>query len=474
MRRIRFAPAALALALLAVAPSAATAGTGGHPSVAGGDGDELVPGFEWNVRDYGARCNGDGLSIAVAGARGWKIAVGGASARSGDFSEHLGLSDGESVRLRFERRDGERRQAFIRCLPEDMFDFDFERLRPGGPRLFAVQLPPAYGVVMSRAGAPIWWLRADDLPFDTEIYRNGTMAWNGGGQGGNVDFGLVHYRTLTGRSIRTVTTADGGFVDVHDHLTLPNGNELIGAPTYENGVDLTAYGGSASATVRNTAIEELDPKGDLVRRWDAGDHIALDETTDRWWPSVAAGNLADVSHWNAIDVVGRYMYLSFRHLDAIYKVDRRTGRIVWKLGGTQTPESLDVRGAGEVPLNGQHDVNVRRDGTITVFDNDTTLGEPPRGLRFEVDEQRGVARVVDEITDSRVTVSGAGGSARRVAGGWLVNWGVSNPGVVAAYDDRGRSIFRLTYPRGATYRANPVPGTVTAATLRRAMDRMSR
>jgi hypothetical protein len=73
-----------------------------------------------------------------------------------------------------------------------------------------------------------------------------------------------------------------------------------------------------------------------------------------------------------------------------------------------------------------------------------------------------------------VTVSGAGGSAHLSDGEWLINWGVSNPGVVGAYDGRGRPIFRLTYPVGATYRANPVPGTVSIATLRRAMNRMSR
>jgi hypothetical protein len=36
------------------------------------------------------------------------------------------------------------------------------------------------------------------------------------------------------------------------------------------------------------------------------------------------------------------MLLSFRHLDAVYKIDRRTGEVVWKLGGTQTPESLEL------------------------------------------------------------------------------------------------------------------------------------
>jgi hypothetical protein len=464
----------LMLTLLAALLPAGANAAGPHPSLAATGGDELVPGFRWGVGAYGARCGGDGLALAVNGASGWKVAIGGDAPRGGNFDSELDLASGEGAEVEFRRRGGERRTAFIRCLPGDMILPDFDRVRKGGPALYAIQTPPSYGVVMTRAGAPVWWLRSGGFPFDTEIYRDGTMAWNQGGQGGNVDFGLLEFRTLTGRVLRTVTPPDGGFVDVHDHLVLPNGNELVGVPTYEDGVDLTAYGGSSDARVRNTAVEELTPDGDLVRRWDSEDHIGLDETVDAWWPSIAAVSPADVSHWNGIDVVGKFMYLSFRHLDAIYKVNRKTGRIVWKLGGTETGKSLEIRGDSRKPqhFNGQHDVNVLDDGTITLFDNSTAFGGHPRALRFRIDEDRGVARMIDEVTDPRVVVSGAGGSARRTGDGWLINWGVSNPGVVGAYDDRGRPLFRMTYPVGATYRANPVPGAVSFGDLWRAMNRI--
>jgi len=340
-----------------------------------------------------------------------------------------------------------------------------------------IQLPPNYAVAMSRAGAPVWWLRSDDLPFDAQIYPDGRLGWNAGGQAGVVDFGLFEYRTLTGRIVRTVASSSGGYLDIHDHLALPNGNELVGVPTYDEGVDLSAYGGPADAGVRNTTLEELTPGGDLVRSWDSGRHIGLGQTPDRWWQTLLPANPADydVSHWNGVDVVGRYMYLSFRHLDAIYKVDRRTGKIVWKLGGTETGKSLEVRGdpRRDDPLVGQHDVRVLDDGTVTVFDNSTFSDRVPRAVRYRIDERRGVARMTEEVIDPKVTVSGAGGSARRTGSGWLINWGVSNPGVVAAYNEQGRPIFRITYPRGATYRANPVPGDITFAELRRAMDRMN-
>ncbi|HWO49839.1 MAG TPA: arylsulfotransferase family protein [Solirubrobacterales bacterium] len=474
LTRIRLLPLLAVALLAAAAPASASAA---HPTLGTGDGDALLPGFEWGVGTYGARCNGDGLTLTVGGAKGWSTAIGGGKARRGGFSAHVDLSSGEGTRISFSRRDRTRR-AYVRCLPEDMGAFTFQTVREGGPRLFTIQLPPNYAVVMNRSGAPVWWLATDRPPFDAQILPDGTVGWNGGLLAGNPDYGRWEERTLTGRLIRTVDSSTDSYVDVHDHERLPNGNDLIGAPTFVDHVDITAYGGPADARIRNTTLEELTPDGDVARSWDSGEHIGLDETPARWWPSIIAGAFAnhDVSHWNAVDVVGKYMYLSFRHLDAIYKVNRRTGRIVWKLGGTETAKSLEVRGdpRGDYPLGAQHDVNVLDDGTITIFDNSTSLDRPPRGVRYRIDERRGVAHMVEQVVDPKIVVSGAGGSARRVASGWLIGWGVSAPGAVGAYNERGKPYFRITYARGASYRATEVPGSVSGAELRRAMNRMSR
>ena len=66
--------------------------------------------------------------------------------------------------------------------------------------------------------------------------------------------------------------------------------------------------------------------------------------------------------------------VSFRHLDAVYSIDRSTGDINWKLGGTETPESLEVKNDpyGDYPLGGQHDARIDRHGNLTVFFGRTT------------------------------------------------------------------------------------------------------
>jgi len=168
------------------------------------------------------------------------------------------------------------------------------------------------------------------------------------------------------------------------------------------------------------------------------------------------------------------MYLSFRNLDALYKVNRQTGNIVWKLGGTETPDSLQILNdpRGGYPLGGQHDVRVLSNGDITVSNNRTDLADPPEAERYRIDEDAGTATLVESVSDPKVPSSFCCGSARRLPDeSWLVAWGAAK--VIGAYEPDGRPIYRLRSPAGLTYRANPVPGFVGVGELRRAMDEMN-
>ena len=123
------------------------------------------------------------------------------------------------------------------------------------------------------------------------------------------------------------------------------------------------------------------------------------------------------------------MIASFRHLDAVYKIDKSTGAIVWKLGGTSRPESLTVIGIhARYTFGGQHDARLLPDGTLTVFDNRTNLGyDTPRAVRFRIDEtdRNRDAAAVDQRPAR--PASHCCGSARRLGNGdWLIDWGAGH------------------------------------------------
>ena len=456
-----------AVGLLAALPAVAAAEKPSFESA----NDPLRPGFDWKARDYVTSCAGDSLTLEVDGRKGWRTKLPGANPARGDVRFTTEREPGQSVDITFKRkRDGMARHFHVRCLPADFPQWTFDRKRRGGAKLFMVQLPGFYAAIFDRDGVPVWWEKADNGPTDAKVLADGTISWNSS-ESGAVVTGAWDIRSLSGRLIRSIGTNDQ--TDVHDLQLLPNGNYVIAQQTFRSGVDTTEFGGAVDAALLGYDIDEVTPDGDVVRTWSAADHIGLEET-GRWWPHVVEGFYYDNLHWNAVEIDGRYMYLSFRHLDAIYKVDRKTGEIVWKLGGTETPESLEVRNdPRDYPIGGQHDVRVLPNGSVTIHNNRTDLDDAvPRAERFRIDEDAGTATLVDSVADPKVDEATCCGSARRLPDkSWLVSWGQNSN--VGAYDSEGRVIFRLGIVGGFSYRANPVTAVGTAD-LRKGMDRMSR
>jgi hypothetical protein len=182
-------------------------------------------------------------------------------------------------------------------------------------------------------------------------------------------------------------------------------------------------------------------------------------------------------HVNAVEPDGDGLIVSARHLDAVFRIDRATGRVDWKLGGSFVPgESLAVFGttAGQAVFGGQHDVRLSGDGSVTVYDNRARTDGMPAAERFRIDAAARTATRVEHVTNPDVPKSEWGGSARKLPGGnWVVCWGATSR--ITEQTPAGAVVFALRLgQRHLSYRAQPLPpGTLAAGALRRGMDRMA-
>lgn len=373
-----------------------------------------------------------------------------------------------------------------RCLPADFPRWDYQRLRSGPSGLFVVSTVPSNGkpawvAVFNQHGALRWWFRPSTIAYDAQVLADGTFVWGRGfGDGYGIDpRSAAEIHSADGKLISLVRTP-GSITDVHEFEEAPNGHHFLDSYVPHPAVDLSPYGGPRRAHVAFPRIQELDRHGHTVWAWSSLGRIGLDES-ERWWnhsillnahrvngkPTYDAVHLNSIEPWGDSQVV-----ISTRHTDAVYGISRRTGDILWKLGGTRTGKSLRVIGDpyGRMPFAGQHDARVNGH-VLSVFDNETHRSNRPRAAFYRLDLAARTATFIRALHEPKVTSSHCCGSVRAYGDGWLVDWGDNR--WITGFNRQGKIAFRL-HLASSTYRAVPVPaGAVTDAELTQGLKIMA-
>jgi hypothetical protein len=439
----------------------------------------LAPAFSHNIPDYAVRCTADTpVEFATTGPATVAIDDGG-TARTGSIP----LAPGEG--FAFTVDDGARSSVHhARCLPANFPRTNF--IRPGNPEIeFLItgttDPGPGYAMIFDTFGVPLWWKHTEEIPLDLRLLDNDELAVaHFIGFGFGVDpRSAFEFRRLDGTLTARYQTI-GSPTDGHDMLPLANGNVILATYAPRSGVDLRPYVDDANATVLDTHLQEIRPDGSLAWQWRSEDHMGLNETAHWEIPPTALPDgreVYDMLHFNSLELDGDGLVLSFRHADAIYRIDRATGAIDWKIGGTTTPQSLTVLGDRHSGphLSGQHDARVLPDGTVTVYENGSFVLRGGRALRLRLDTAARTATIIEDLSDPDTPNSPCCGSARRLLGGnWLVAWG--GTARISELEPDGTVTFALGFESGGfRYRAVPLlPGRITREALRAGMDAQAR
>jgi hypothetical protein len=239
--------------------------------------------------------------------------------------------------------------------------------------------------------------------------------------------------------------------DLHEFRLTDRGTALI--TIYERvPADVSAVGGPKDGEIVDSIVQEVDvATGEVRFQWHSSDHVPITESHARP-PSVKHPFAYDYFHVNsvALDRDGNYL-VSARNTWTIYKLNRRTGRIIWRLGGKHSDFQL---GDG-VRFAWQHDAERQPDGTLTLFDNESVpkIGDRSRAIRLDLDEHRHTATLVKALTHpDRVLADAEGNHQVLPGGGSFVGWGL--PGRVSEFGPDGRLLLDLQLPpKVDSYRA---------------------
>ena len=238
------------------------------------------------------------------------------------------------------------------------------------------------------------------------------------------------------RRVGSVVAGNGLTTDFHEFSLTTRGTAL-----------LIAY--LDDGQLLDSAVQEIDvATGNVLLDWRASDHIALDES----FVMPTTGSF-DFAHLNAaaVDDDG-HLLISSRHTWTVYKVDRSTGDVLWRLGGKRSDFAI----AGDGSFAWQHHARRHADGTLTVFDNGAGVAQTEpysRGLQLSLDESTGTAAVVREFAHpDRLSASAMGSMEPLDDDGGFVGWG-SVPRFSEFRPD-GSLRFDAGFPGGGfTYRA---------------------
>lgn len=247
--------------------------------------------------------------------------------------------------------------------------------------------------------------------------------------GGSSEPGSCYYiLDNTYKVIKTVSAQRGFTSDIHEFLLTPYNTALL-LSTKSVPMDLTPYGGPANGFVQDFAIQEIDLETNkLIFFWDALEHIPLSDSFVSASNATLTSNIWDAYHLNSIGLTDCVddILVSSRSTWTIFRINKPTGDIVWRLGGKQSDFTIE----SGAEFSWQHDARFLPGNLISMFDdnsdNSSEPGPPSHGLILQLDLINWTASVDRTyFHDPNIIVASQGNVQRLPNGNKFVGWGQS-------------------------------------------------
>lgn len=314
-------------------------------------------------------------------------------------------------------------------------------------------------MILDRQGRLVWFepvSSGEPMNLQVQQYQGRPVLtwWVGVFRNWGEDFILSNsYKTLA-----VIHGANGLKADLHEFQITRQGTALIDAYR-ETNANLTSVGGPRHGHVLDCIIQELDIKtGRLLWEWHALGHVPLSAS---YAPVTSGSAPYDFFHLNSIQQLpGGNLIISARNTWAVYEIDRRTGQVIWTLGGKRSSFRM---GAG-TNFEWQH--TARLNGSrLSVFDDGSAPQEEPQSSAkvLSINQSAGTVSLIHRYTHSPSLSANSAGSTQVLPNGDVfVGWGPEPD--FSEYTPDGRQIFNGVFVWGtATYRAFRFPWSAQPA-----------
>jgi len=321
-------------------------------------------------------------------------------------------------------------------------------------------------------GRPVWFdpitggNEADD--FRVQSYHGQpVLTWWQGTGFGSLSHGTDYVADSSYHVVATVNAGNGLQADGHEFQLTPQGTALVTA-YHLVPYDLSSVGGPANGEAIDGVVQEIDvATGQVLFEWHSLGHVPL---TDSYQPVESP---YDYFHVNSVslDSDGN-LIISGRHTWTIYKVDRHSGQVIWRLGGRRSDFSL----APDAAFAWQHNALAAGSNTVRIFDNEGNdagrVMPSSRVIWIHLDLASRRATLTKAIPNPNGFAAASQGNAQGLDNGdTFVGWG--DTGRLSEFGPQNGRLFDALLPGAQTYRAyrftwSGQPNTRPKATARRA------
>ncbi len=280
---------------------------------------------------------------------------------------------------------------------------------------------PEKAMILDKFGNEVYFLNSNigNQVYNFSLQPNGMLSYSN----------LAKY-FLMDSTFRITDSIDPGkkfTIDKHELQVLPGNEYLI------LGMDSLPADTSSLKTVERKGVKVdlknnwgsvgiLNSKGKILFDWHSHKHFKI-EDADTFF--ARNGLAATWTHVNSaeLDNDGNIL-LSSRNFSEVTKINRKTGKIMWRLGGVANQFRFINC---PIPFYGQHDVRSLFNGNITLLDNGNhTQPHGARAIEFKLDEKNMTAELVWSYSlDSNQYSTRLGNVQRLPDGNTLINFGLT-------------------------------------------------